>query len=95
MGIKNLKKIIQKHAPDAISDKPDLYNKKISIDSSILLYRFRYTYKEDNFHIQGFLHKIIDYLEKNIIPIFVFDGAPPDAQKNTLEKRIETRNKMK
>ena len=95
MGIKNLKKIIQKHAPDAISDKPDLYNKKICIDSSILLYRFRYTYKEDNFHIQGFLYSIIDYLEKGVIPIFVFDGAPPDAKKNTLEKRTETRNKMK
>jgi len=95
MGIKNLKKIIQKHAPDAISNKPDLYNKKVSIDSSILLYRFRYIYKEDNFHIQGFLHSIIDYLEKNVVPIYVFDGAPPDAKKNTLDKRMETRNKMK
>ena len=30
MGIKNLKKLIKKHAPDAISDKPSLYNKKIA-----------------------------------------------------------------
>ena len=54
MGIKNLKKIIKKHAPDAITPLPSLYNKKIAIDSSILLYKFRYFYKEDNFHIQGF-----------------------------------------
>ena len=40
MGIKNLKKLIKKHAPDAISDLPSLYNKKIAIDSSILLYKF-------------------------------------------------------
>jgi len=95
MGIKNLKKLIQKHAPDAISDKPSLYNKKLAIDSSILLYKFRYTYSEDNFHIQGFLYKIIDFLEKGIIPIFIFDGPPPEAKKNTLDKRINTRTKMK
>ena len=95
MGIKNLKKLIQKHAPDAISDKPSLYNQKLAIDSSILLYKFRYTYTEDNFHIQGFLHKVIEFLEKGIIPVFVFDGPPPDAKKVTLDKRIDTRTKMK
>ena len=95
MGIKNLKKIIQKHAPDAISDKPNLYNKKIAIDSSILLYKFRYTYKEDNFHIQGFLYKVVELLSAGIIPVFVFDGKPPDAKNITLEKRNDTRTKMK
>jgi flap endonuclease-1 len=95
MGIKNLKKIIQKHAPNAISDKPSLYNRKIAIDSSILLYKFRYTYSEDNFHIQGFLYKIIELLEKGIIPVFVFDGKPPDAKKITLDKRNDSRIKMK
>jgi len=95
MGIKNLKKIIQKHAPNAISDKPSLYNQKIAIDSSILLYKYRYTYSEDNFHIQGFLYKVIELLERGIIPVFVFDGKPPDAKNNTLNKRNETRIKMK
>jgi len=95
MGIKNLKKIVQKHAPGAISDKPNLNNKKIAIDSSILLYKFRYTYKEDNFHIQGFLYKIIELLSAGIIPVFVFDGKPPDAKGITLEKRNDTRTKMK
>jgi flap endonuclease-1 len=95
MGIKNLKKIIQKHAPNAISDKPRLYNQKIAIDSSILLYKYRYMYSEDNFHIQGFLYKVIELLEKGIIPVFVFDGPPPEAKKNTLDKRMETRSKMK
>ena len=95
MGIKNLKKLIQKHVPGAITDKPSLYNQKLAIDSSILLYKFRYTYTEDNFHIQGFLHKVIEFLEKGIIPVFVFDGPPPDAKKVTLDKRIDTRTKMK
>jgi len=95
MGIKNLKKIIQKHAPNAISDKPSLYNRKIAIDSSILLYKYRYMYQEDNFHIQGFLYKVIELLERGVIPIFIFDGKPPDAKKNTLDKRNDTRVKMK
>jgi len=95
MGIKNLKKIIQKYAPGGISDKPSLYNKKIAIDSSILLYKYRYMYKEDNFHIQGFLYKVIELLENGVIPVFIFDGKPPDAKKNTLEKRSQTRIKMK
>jgi len=95
MGIKNLKKLIKKHAPDAISDKPSLYNKKIAIDSSILLYKYRYFYKEDSFHIQGFLHKVIELLQLGAIPVFIFDGKPPDAKRDTLDKRIETRTKMK
>jgi flap endonuclease-1 len=94
MGIKGLKKIIKRHAPDAISLNFSLYNKKIAIDSSILLYKFRYTYTQDNFHIQGFLYKIIELLEKGITPVFVFDGPPPQAKRDTLDKRIETRVKM-
>jgi flap endonuclease-1 len=94
MGIKNLKKIIQQHAPNAISNKPDLYNKKIAIDSSILLYKFRYTYTQENFHIQGFLYKVIELLEKGVVPVFVFDGPPPQAKRDTLDKRVETRTKM-
>lgn len=94
MGIKSLKKIIKKHAPDAINLNFSLYNKKLAIDSSILLYKFRYTYTQENFHIQGFLYKVIEFLEKGIIPVFVFDGPPPQAKQNTLEKRTETRTKM-
>ena len=97
MGIKGLKTLIKKNAPDGIQkiEKNDLKNKKLSIDSSILLYKFRYTYSTDNFHIVGFLYKIIDFMELGVIPIFVFDGKPPEAKQITLEKRNETRNKMK
>ena len=94
MGIKSLKKIIKQHAPDAINCNFSLYNKKLAIDSSILLYKFRYTYTQDNFHIQGFLYKVIEFLEKGVVPVFVFDGPPPQAKRNTLDKRTEMRTKM-
>ena len=99
MGIKNLKKTIQKHAPGAITDFNlcDLRNSKIAVDSSILLYKYRYTYTTDNFHIMGFVIKITEFLENGIKPVFVFDGAAPEAKKETLDKRsvIRENNKLK
>ena len=97
MGIKGLKGIIKKYAPSSIYEinAKELKGKKICIDSSILLYKFRYIYRDDNFHILGFLSKIIELLENNVKAIFVFDGKPPDAKKETLAGRADNRNKMK
>jgi len=97
MGIKGLKKIIKKNAPNSFTEIriKDLKGSKIGVDSSILLYKFRYTYKDDNFHILGFLNKTIELLENKITPIFVFDGKPPNAKKSVIDSRIENRNKMK
>jgi len=98
MGIKGLKALLKKNAPSGIEQITvnSLKNKSLSVDSSILLYKYRYTYNtSNNFHILGFLNKVIEFLEYGIIPIFVFDGKPPEAKKLVLEKRNETRNKMK
>lgn len=94
MGIKNLKKLIQKNAKTAIKPKPDLQGKRVAIDSSILLYKSRYLHNGDNFHIVGFLSTVIGYLEENITPVFVFDGPAPQAKKNVLDKRCESRISM-
>jgi flap endonuclease-1 len=37
----------------------------------------------------------IELLESGIIPVYIFDGKPPDAKKNTLDKRTDNRTKMK
>jgi len=98
MGIKNLKGFIKKNAPSAFSEIniKNLAGKSICIDSSILLYKFRYMYSgSDNFHIIGFLNKVIELLSYRIMPVFVFDGKPPDAKKETLNKRSENKNKLK
>jgi flap endonuclease-1 len=95
MGIKGLKGIIKKHAKCAISESFDLNGKKIAIDSSILMYKYRYQYQSDNFHYLGFLNKIIELLSNGVYPIFVFDGKPPEAKLNVLKNRSETRKKMK
>jgi flap endonuclease-1 len=97
MGIKNLKKLIKQHAGGAISDisLSSLRGKKIALVSSILLYKYRYHISTDNFHILGFISKIIELLEFGILPVFVFDGAPPEAKKDTLCKRNDVRENMK
>ena len=97
MGIRSLKKIIKDNAPNALSEinLNQLRNCRVCIDSSILLYQFRYSCPDDNFHILGFLNKTIELLRIGIIPIFVFDGKPPDAKNGVLDKRIELRAKSK
>jgi flap endonuclease-1 len=97
MGIKGLKSTIKKNAPESIKivNLKNLSGSTVCIDSSILMYRFRFKYSTDNFHIIGFLNKIIELLTIGIIPIFIFDGKPPDAKDDTIQKRIDIRNKKK
>ena len=96
MGISGLKKIIKQYSKGSLSEINinTLANTKIAIDSSILLYKFRYIYSnDDNFHIIGFKNTITHLCNNNITPVFVFDGKPPDAKKETSDKRIELKNK--
>jgi flap endonuclease-1 len=89
--------LIKKYAPDSISDisLKDLNGKTVCIDSSILLYKYKHIYNGDNFHILGFLHKIIELQDHNIKMIFVFDGKPPEAKREILNKRKEQNIKLK
>jgi flap endonuclease-1 len=96
MGIQGLKKIIKKHAEKSLRevDITFLNNSTIAIDSSILLYKYRYIYSSDDFHIIGFNNLITELKSFNIKPVFVFDGKPPEAKQDTLNKRIEIKTKL-
>ena len=96
MGIKGLKQFIKKHAPSAITTVHvnTLKGSTICIDSSILMYRFRYQNSSDDFHITGFKNKINELNALGVKCIFVFDGKQPDAKNETIKKRNETRDKM-
>jgi flap endonuclease-1 len=96
MGIRGLNNIIKKYAPDAISEKEiNLYRgSKVAIDCSILLYKFKYASRTPNSHIIGIANRIKYYFMNGILPVFVFDGTPPDAKKNVLVKRQATKEKM-
>lgn len=97
MGIKQLNKIIKKYAPRAIREIniQDLRYKKIGIDSSILMYKYRYASQESrDSHIHGFIQRVCFYLKHGILPVFVFDGIPPQAKRETLDRRINQKIKI-
>ena len=97
MGVKSLKKLIRKNAPTSIIpfDINLLRGSTVAIDSSILLYKYRYLYGSDNFHITGFNSKIKEFERLGVKPIFIFDGTPPEAKRDVLTKRTDNRIKMK
>lgn len=105
MGIKNLLKFLYNY-PDIIKEKnrSELHGKKIAIDISILLYQSVISIRNSGrdivnkkgeiiSHIIGLLNKTLVLIDNNIIPIFVFDGRPPNIKKNILNIRRELKNK--
>ena len=78
MGVRYLKRYIQCNCNSGARQIPlgNLRGKKISVDVSIYLYR----YKSNEGLLEGMFSMISVLLEGGIIPVFVFDG-PPKANK--------------
>lgn len=105
MGIKNLLKFLNQY-PDIISkiNFKDFYGKKIAIDISILMYQVVIAIRnsgsdltnvkgEVTSHILGLFNKTINFLDKGIIPIYVFDGKPPSLKNKILQARKNVKKK--
>ena len=94
MGIRGLNNIIKKYSPDAenVKDIKEYSGCIFGIDCSILLYKFKYASKAENSHLVGIVNRIKYYMSNGILPVFVFDGDPPEAKRNTIQKRQELRN---
>jgi flap endonuclease-1 len=105
MGIKNLLKFLSQYDDIIVEQDIDIYkNKKIAIDISILIYQVVISIRNSGSdlvnnkgeiisHIFGIFNKTISFLEKGIIPIYVFDGKPPSLKKKVLEFRFLIRKK--
>lgn len=89
MGVRMLNKYLREYSGDAIQDITlhELQNKRIAIDSSIFLYQF----KGENSLLESFYKMIMLFRDYHIIPIFVFDGTPPDEKSEVLTHRDETK----
>ena len=87
MGIKNLNSFLEKHAKMAINEHnlSRYKNKKIAIDTSIFLYKFMYSGK----FLESFINQVYHFRRFDIIPIYVFDGAPPKEKQEVLDNRKE------
>jgi flap endonuclease-1 len=104
MGIKNLLKFLSNNNIVNQTDISKYQNKKIAIDISILIYQVVISIRNTGndllnskgeiiSHIFGIFNKTIYFLEKGIIPVYVFDGKPPGLKKKILELRSSIRKK--
>ena len=93
MGIRDLNKFLSINVPDGIRqvDLKKLKGKKVAIDTSIFLYK--YIYKNDCF-LEGFFQQIFRLVSNNIVPIYVFDGIPPEEKSHVLNGRRRKRKNL-
>lgn len=99
MGVK-LKDIIN---PKEINFK-DLENRAIAIDAFNMLYQFLSIIRqrdgsplmnengEITSHLSGLLYRNTAMIDKEIKPIYVFDGKPPELKQDTINTRKDNRN---
>ena len=105
MGVKCLLKFINE-TPELIQnvDNSKYKFKRIAIDISILIYKIIITVRntgadyinqkgEITTHILGLFNKTIELLNYNIIPVYIFDGKPPNIKNKTIENRKQIRKK--
>ena len=86
MGIKNLNQFIQTECSDGIKTIPfnALANKVVVIDANIFMYRF---VAEDAL-LENMYSMISNFQMHSIVPVFIFDGKPPEEKRKTLNKRM-------
>ncbi|MFY7729657.1 MAG: hypothetical protein ACOVRN_09090, partial [Flavobacterium sp.] len=86
MGIPNLNKFLLDHCTTQSISKKHLSSfvgRKIAIDTSIYLYKF----SGSNALMENMYTLITIFRYYKMIPIFVFDGKPPDEKKDLLKQR--------
>jgi len=87
MGIKYLNRFLREKCPESIThiEFSELSGKKIAIDISIYLYKYEAT---DSL-LENIYLMLATFRHYNIIPVFIFDGKPPEEKKELLKKRKE------
>ena len=85
MGIKHLNQFVKRECPGAIKTVSfaEMTGKVIVVDASIYMYRFA----ADEALLENMYSMIRMFQLNGIIPIFIFDGKPPDEKRNVLNKR--------
>ena len=87
MGIRYLNRFLRENASSAIKvvSLAELSGKKVAVDINIYMHKY---VAEDSL-IESMYLMLSIFRNYNIIPIFIFDGKPPDEKKELLLKRRE------
>ena len=93
MGIRNLNRYLRDNCPESIRciNVADLSGKRIAVDISIYLYK----YEAENALLENMYNMLSIFRYYNIIPIFIFDGKPPQEKKALLIKRQKDREEAR
>jgi hypothetical protein len=85
MGIKNLNNFVRTECPDAIKTVTfaDLAGKVVVVDASIYMYKFT----ADQALLENMYNLMTRFQMHGIVPIFIFDGKPPDEKRHVLNRR--------
>ena len=92
MGIKNLNSFLEKHAKLGLYERYlSKYDGKIvAIDTSIFLYKFKYSGK----FIDSFINQVYHLKRFNVDIIYIFDGVPPKEKQAVLDNRKSQKLKL-
>ncbi len=95
MGIKNLSKFIRTHYKSSAAklDLKSLRFKKIAIDTSIFMCKFKATAGDD--WLVSFVSMICSFRKLDIHPIFVFDNGAPPEKSVERQKRDDAKRKQR
>ena len=85
MGIKSLSTILNNYANSIKNVTLDSFRKIIDRYKYFL---YKYLYNNCDF-IDGFTRQILRLLKNGIIPLYIFDGKPPEEKQDILNDRKE------
>ena len=93
MGIKNLKTLLNNYCNDYIITKnlKDYQGKILAVDTSIFIYKSLYNNSDI---LDGMTRVVLRFLKNGIIPVFIFDGKPPEQKQNILNQRKDRKNQQ-
>ena len=106
MGIKGLPALIKKIAGEYAMKTYNFdrfHGMTIAVDASLLIYQtviamrsrgkdLRNDKGELTSHLHGVFHKVLNFLQNGMIPIFVFDGKAPAIKQKTIDQRTAIKN---
>jgi len=102
MGVNGINKIIKQYCKRAVRETNyrEYSGKKIAIDISLTLHRLVIAFRDSNngndlvnnkgeftSHVFGIKNKTLQLLKNGVLPVYVFDGKPPDIKRKTLADR--------
>jgi flap endonuclease-1 len=96
MGIQGLNEFIKKKCNfvNEITTLSNFKNKKIAIDTSLYLYKFKCGYGENNW-LSGFINLCCCLEEYKTIPVFIFDnGCPIEKIQEQQRRRAEVKKRV-